>query len=98
MTRLNLVLLVAVLASATGQSALDGYLATTPGGLYAVLATAIGNGSDIPFVLTVQIVRLFVMLFSAPLVARLLRTRSSAEPSGARQPVAPPTPRRRCGR
>lgn len=67
-----------VLARATGQSPLDGYLATTPGGLYAVLATAIGNGSDVTFVLTVQIVRLFVMLFSAPLVAGALR-RFSAE-------------------
>jgi membrane AbrB-like protein len=62
-----------VLARATGRSSLDGYLATTPGGLYAVLATAIGNGSDVTFVLTVQIVRLFVMLFSAPLLARWLR-------------------------
>jgi membrane AbrB-like protein len=61
------------LARATGRSDLDGYLATTPGGLYAVLATAIGNGSDVTFVLTVQIVRLFVMLFSAPLLARWLR-------------------------
>jgi len=65
----------AVLAAVTGASALDGYLATTPGGLYAVLATATGSGADATFVLAVQVLRLFVMLLSAPLVARLLRRR-----------------------
>lgn len=63
----------AVLSAVTGASALDGYLATTPGGLYAVLATATGSGADATFVLAVQVLRLFVMLLSAPLVARVLR-------------------------
>jgi membrane AbrB-like protein len=65
----------AALAWATGTSELDGYLATTPGGLYAVLATATSTGADATFVLAVQVLRLFVMLFSAPLIARLLRQR-----------------------
>jgi hypothetical protein len=63
----------ALLSAVTGASALDGYLATTPGGLYAVLATASGGGADTTFVLSVQVLRLFVMLLSAPLVARWLR-------------------------
>ena len=63
----------AVLSAATGASALDGYLATTPGGLYAVLATATDSGADATFVLSVQVLRLFVMLLTAPLVARALR-------------------------
>ena len=63
----------AVLSAATGASALDGYLATTPGGLYAVLATATDSGADATFVLAVQVLRLFVMLLTAPLVARALR-------------------------
>jgi membrane AbrB-like protein len=67
----------AVLSAATGASLLDGYLATTPGGLYAVLATAADLGADVTFVLAVQLLRLFVMLLSAPLVARWLR-RSAA--------------------
>ena len=50
----------AVLSAATGVSALDGYLATTPGGLYAVLATATDIGADVTFVLAVQVLRLFV--------------------------------------
>ncbi|MGY1671192.1 AbrB family transcriptional regulator [Geodermatophilus sp. SYSU D00710] len=64
-----------VLSAATGVSRLDGYLATTPGGLYAVLATATGSGADATFVLAVQVLRLFVMLLAAPLVARRLRPR-----------------------
>ncbi|TFV90519.1 AbrB family transcriptional regulator [Blastococcus sp. CT_GayMR16] len=67
----------AVLAATTGASALDGYLATTPGGLYAVLATATDSGADATFVLAVQVLRLFVMLLSAPLVARVLRRSGS---------------------
>jgi hypothetical protein len=63
----------ALLSAVTGTSALDGYLATTPGGLYAVLATATDSGADATFVLAVQVLRLFVMLLSAPLVARVLR-------------------------
>jgi membrane AbrB-like protein len=63
----------AVLAIVTGASALDGYLATTPGGLYAVLATASDSGADTTFVLAVQVLRLFVMVLTAPLLARFLR-------------------------
>ena len=61
-----------ILARTTDHTLLEGYLATTPGGLYAVLATAVGSGADVAFVLMVQIARLFVMLFSAPLLARLI--------------------------
>ena len=63
------------LAAATGVGRLEAYLATTPGGLYAVLATATGTGADATFVLAVQVLRLFVMLLSAPLVARRLGRR-----------------------
>ncbi|MGY1711517.1 AbrB family transcriptional regulator [Geodermatophilus sp. SYSU D00758] len=62
-----------VLAVTTSASALDAYLATTPGGLYAVLATARDSGADATFVLAVQVLRLFVMLLTAPLLARWLR-------------------------
>ena len=65
-----------VLAGATGASQLDAYLATTPGGLFAVLATATDGGADATFVLAVQVLRLFVMLGTAPLVARVLRRSS----------------------
>lgn len=66
----------ALLAGTTGVSPLDGYLATTPGGMNAVLVTATDSGADTTFVLAVQVLRLFAMLLSAPLVARLLRRRT----------------------
>lgn len=60
------------LAWFTGASALDGYLATTPGGLYSVLAVASNTGSNTTFVLSVQVIRLFMMLLAAPPLARWL--------------------------
>jgi membrane AbrB-like protein len=62
-----------LMARWVGVGALDGYLATTPGGLYAVLALASDTGADATFVLAVQVLRLLVMLFTAPLLARWLR-------------------------
>lgn len=55
----------------TGESMFDSYLATTPGGIYAVLAAAAAAGSNITFVVAAQIVRVLLMLFIAPAAARL---------------------------
>ena len=64
--------LALVLEALTDVSLLDAYLATTPGGLYAVLAAAFGTGADTTFVIAVQTLRLFVMVLLAPLVVRRL--------------------------
>jgi membrane AbrB-like protein len=61
-----------LLARLTGATALEGYLATTPGGIYAVLATAISSGVDVAFVVAVQVLRVILMLLVAPAVARLV--------------------------
>jgi membrane AbrB-like protein len=73
----GLVLACAVLAEIlellAGVTYADAYLATTPGGLYAVLATALdGGGEDPAFVFAVQALRLLVMVLAAPLMVRLL--------------------------
>jgi membrane AbrB-like protein len=60
------------LSALTGTTPLEGYLATTPGGVYAVLATAISSGVDVTFVVTVQVLRVIVMLLLAPALARLV--------------------------
>jgi membrane AbrB-like protein len=60
------------LAAVTSVSLLDAYLATTPGGLYAVLAAGFGAGADTTFILAVQTLRVFVMVLVAPPVARRL--------------------------
>ena len=61
-----------VLSVTAGVSLLNAYLATTPGGLYAVLATVFGSGANTTFVLAVQGLRLLVMVLAAPLVVRRL--------------------------
>ncbi|MGV0741490.1 AbrB family transcriptional regulator [Mycolicibacterium sp. XJ870] len=59
-----------VLAKVTGVTQLEGYLATSPGGVYAVLATAVETGSNVTFIIAAQVLRVLLMLFAAPLMAR----------------------------
>src|SRR4051794_7968229 len=66
-------LLGVLLARVTGVDELTAYLATTPGGLFAVLATAAASGSDVTYVLAVQVIRVFAMLLFAPVLGRLYR-------------------------
>lgn len=66
-----------VLSAVTGVDRLTTYLATTPGGLYAVLATAADSGCDVTYVLAVQVIRVFVMLLAIPLLARMLTRRTT---------------------
>lgn len=64
-----------LLSRLTGVTLLEGYLATTPGGVYAVLATAISAGVDVTFVVAVQVLRVIVMLLVAPTLVRLVGRR-----------------------
>ena len=64
-----------LLSRLTGVSPMDGYLATTPGGIYAVLAAAVSSGGDVTFVSAVQILRVVVMLAVTPYLARWLGRR-----------------------
>jgi len=63
-------LLAVALDVTTSVSFRDAYLATTPGGLYAVLAVALGTDADAGFVLAAQGLRLVVMIALAPIVVR----------------------------
>lgn len=65
-------LMGSLLALLTPVDGLTAYLATTPGGLFAVLATAADAGSDTTFVMAVQLIRLLVILAFTPLLAKLL--------------------------
>lgn len=53
----------------------ESYLATTPGGINAVLATAAATDTDVPLVSTVQSMRLFVVVLVAPPILRWLTRR-----------------------
>ncbi|MCV7174138.1 AbrB family transcriptional regulator [Mycobacterium manitobense] len=61
-----------LLAHFTSLTPLEGYLATSPGGVYAVLATAVETGSNVTFIIAAQVLRVLLMLFAAPLLARAM--------------------------
>jgi uncharacterized protein len=61
----------------TPASLLDAYLATTPGGLYAVLAVAFGAGANTTFIVAVQGLRVLVMVLLAPVMVRWLIPRAA---------------------
>jgi uncharacterized protein len=68
--------LAVVLELTTSVSLLDAYLATTPGGLYAVLALAFGAGANTTFIVAVQGLRVLVMVLLAPVAVRALVSRA----------------------
>jgi membrane AbrB-like protein len=73
-------LLAIVLAAATPLSLRDAYLATTPGGIYAVLAVAFGANANTTFILAVQGLRLLVVVLLAPVAVRRV-ARAGREPA-----------------
>lgn len=76
-----------LLSSWTGVSLMQGYLATTPGGLAAVLAVGTSTDVDVTFIATSQVLRLVMMLVSAPavvwLTARWVQRRRRATQTGS---------------
>ncbi|MCG5431697.1 AbrB family transcriptional regulator [Mycobacterium sp. MYCO198283] len=82
-----------LLSQITGMSLLDGYLATSPGGIYAVLATAVETGANVTFVIAAQVIRVLLMLFTAPLLAHVVLrlggrgAQSRAQTSASRAPI-----------
>jgi uncharacterized protein len=69
--------LAVLLDVTTSATLLDAYLATTPGGLYAVLAVAFGAGADTTFIVAVQSLRVVAMVLVAPLAVRWLLQRGA---------------------
>ncbi len=62
---------------------LTAFLATSPGGLDSVAIIAVGSKVDVPFVLAVQTLRLFVVLLTGPILARWI-ARAAPAGEGAR--------------
>ncbi|CAM5457983.1 hypothetical protein SANTM175S_05985 [Streptomyces antimycoticus] len=68
-----------IFAGATNTPFTDAYLATTPGGINAVLATAVSSHANVALVSTVQSLRLLAVVLVTPLLTRRLAAgRSSA--------------------
>jgi uncharacterized protein len=71
-------LLALVLDGTSSVSLRDAYLATTPGGVYAVLAVALGTDANAAFILAAQGLRLIVMVALAPVVVRWMVARANS--------------------
>jgi membrane AbrB-like protein len=71
-------LLAVALDATTAVSFRDAYLATTPGGIYAVLAIALGTDANAAFILAAQGLRLIVMVALAPVAVRWMAERARA--------------------
>ncbi|WP_415847374.1 AbrB family transcriptional regulator, partial [Tsukamurella strandjordii] len=62
-------LLAAAAARITGVPLADAYLATTPGGINAVVASAAGSGdANMALIATVQSLRLIIVVLALPLI------------------------------
>ena len=72
-------LLAWALSALTSIGLLNAYLATTPGGINAILVTAFAAGAHTPLDFAAQTIRLFAMVLLAPLIVSrpLKRTRPS---------------------
>ena len=55
-----------------GTDPLTAFLATTPGGLDAIAIIALSSNADMSFVLALQTVRLFVVIITGPMLAKLI--------------------------
>lgn len=69
-------------AETVGVTWLDGYLATSPGGLAAVIAVALDSDSEVGLILTMQFVRVFVALLAAPLIGLAIRKLNDRDTPG----------------
>jgi uncharacterized membrane protein AbrB (regulator of aidB expression) len=59
-----------VAAQAVGVDPLTAYLATTPGDLDSVTVIALGSRANVPLVLAVQALRVFVVIAAGPSLAK----------------------------
>jgi len=87
---LTLMVLCAVVGAALVQWAgidpLTAYLATSPGGADVVAIIAASTPVDLAFVISMQVLRLLLVLATAPVVARLMSRSLTAPPEpGARR-------------
>lgn len=68
--------LAALFVAAAGIDPLTAYLATSPGGADTAAIIAASCNVDAPFVMTMQMLRLVVVLVTGPATARFIATRS----------------------
>jgi len=62
----------AILVKAMGVDPLTAYLATSPGGADSVAIIATSTPVDVPFIMAMQLMRLFAILLTGPFIARAI--------------------------
>ncbi|MFI1198612.1 AbrB family transcriptional regulator [Streptomyces sp. BHT-5-2] len=80
------------LAPVLGVSRADAYLATTPGGINAVLASASTSDAHLGLISSVQTLRLFLMVLLLPVLQRWLSRSSAQHTESTQTPQAEPAP------
>lgn len=65
-----------VIAELTGLVFIDAYLASTPGGINAILAVAVSSGGDVALISTTQSLRLVLVLVLVPPMVRWIGKRT----------------------
>lgn len=68
--------LAAILVKVVGIDPLTAYLATSPGGMDSIAIIAASSNVDVPFVMTLQAVRLILIMAFGPALARLVAART----------------------
>ncbi|WP_070939796.1 AbrB family transcriptional regulator [Mycobacteroides franklinii] len=76
-----------MLARLDGWTVLDGYLAMSPGGIYAATETSANYSGDVAVVAVAQVTRIFLITLLTPLIAALLSRRN-----GQKQATVTPFP------
>ena len=79
-----------LLVLVAGIDPLTAYLATSPGAADAVAIVASGSHADVPFVVTLQVLRFLVTLLLGPLLARMLAPQTPATSCAPAMPPSPP--------
>jgi membrane AbrB-like protein len=67
----------AVLSAVAGIDPLTAYLATSPGGADSVAIIAASTKVDLPFVMTMQMIRFLAVLVTGPALAKFLAQRAA---------------------
>ena len=76
-------------SAALGLPLVDAYLATTPGGINAVLATAASMDTNLPAISTVQSTRLLIVMLVTPPIISWLARKTTSKLKPAQSPLKP---------
>lgn len=83
-------LVAGLLVYGAGVDPLTAYLATSPGGSDSIAIITASSSADVSFVMAMQTVRLFAVLFLAPVLTRYIVMHTNPVPARKRKDDSPP--------